>query len=449
MKSNKVYEKSLNDAKLFRYYDIPTFEYSITNLNKARDSILFLICRVRRMNQITNVKQMLITNIKVYSEQKLIPNGAILIKKDKIDRILSNKQEIDEVKTYSMIKIIDGKGLNAIPGFIDGHIHGANGADVMDATSEAIKSIAQTLPREGTTSFLATTTTQQIENINKALTTVAAYKSEPGQADVIGVHLEGPFIERNKVGAHAVEHILTPDIKQFREWQKLSGNLIKTITLAPELDPNNEFIKNLVENDVNVSAGHTEAGINEMKQAIDSGVSQVTHLCNAMTGIQHRDIGVVGATFLYEQLRAEIIADTIHVSPEMIKIIYNNLGSKRLMLITDSMRAKYLKPGIYDVRGREVTVTNDRAMLSNGALAGSVLKMYQGVQNMMEIAGATITDIIEMTAVNPAKQINIFDRKGSIKSGKDADILLVDDQINIFCTFCRGEIAFVKDQGGE
>lgn len=387
------------------------------------------------MNHSTSIY---IKNAKIFTEKEIYVNGSIVLTDGKVQFI--NKQESTEVPADA--HTIDGTNLNVIPGFIDGHIHGANGADVMDATEAAIDTMASVLPAEGTTSFLATTITQSPENTAHALTNIATYNNKPGQADMVGVHLEGPFIEKNRAGAQPIQYIIEPDIEQFKHWQNLSGHKIKTITLAPEHDKNGSFIDYLYQSGVNVSAGHTATDFEGMKKAVAYGVRQVTHLCNAMSGIHHRDIGVVGAAFQLKELRAELIADGIHVSPEMLDLIYKNVGSERLILITDAMRAKCLQPGNYELGGQPVKVNSDRAVLEDGTLAGSILKMYKGAQQMLQLPDVSIQNIIEMTSMNPAKQLGIFDRKGSILKGKDADVLLVDDQLNIKYTICRGEIAF-------
>ncbi|MDY0408929.1 N-acetylglucosamine-6-phosphate deacetylase [Paracerasibacillus soli] len=281
--------------------------------------------------------------------------------------------------------------------------------------------------------------------MERALQNVAEYPNKPGQAEIIGVHLEGPFIEKDRKGAQPLKYIIEPNVKQFEHWQKISGNKIKTITMAPEHDPNGEFIKHLSANGVNVSAGHTSATFAEMKQAVQYGVRQVTHICNAMTGIHHRDIGVVGAAFELEELRAELIADGIHVSPEMMQIIYRNMGSERLILITDAMRAKCLQPGNYELAGQPVIVSEDRAVLESGTLAGSILKLHHGAQNMLQLSDVTVENVIQMTASNPAKQLGVFDKKGSIAVGKDADVLLVNEQLDIEKTICRGVIAYTRE----
>lgn len=384
---------------------------------------------------------LLFTNVKIFTEEEIISEGSLLVENGIIKRIFANGYQHNELPKN--IETIDGSHLNLIPGFIDGHIHGAAGADVMDATPTALETIAATLPQEGTTSFLGTTITQSPENIENALKNIANYENELGQAELLGIHLEGPFIEKSKAGAQPTKYIVKPDVAAFKKWQALSGDQIRTITLAPEHDVDGSFIHYLNQEGINVSAGHTAIGFEEVKQAVSYGVRQLTHLCNAMTGIHHRDIGAVGAVFQLEELHAEVIADGIHISPEMLQIIYNNIGSERINLITDAMRAKYLEPGEHELGGQSVIVTEDRAVLKkSGSLAGSILKMHEGAQNMLKLNGVSLVNIIEMASVNPAKQIDLFESKGSIAEGKDADLLLVDDLLNIKYTICRGVIAY-------
>lgn len=388
-----------------------------------------------------------IKNAIIYTEKDGVINGSLLLVDGLIHSI--HTEDIPTNKLPKNTHTINAKKLNVIPGFIDGHIHGAAGADVMDGTKNALDVMAKALPKEGTTSFLATTITQAPENINKVLKNIANCTTKPKHAELLGIHLEGPFIEKEKAGAQPVQHIIKPNVNIFKKWQTISDNKIKTITLAPELDKNGEFIQYLSESGINVSAGHTNINYEGMTEVVKYGVRQVTHLCNAMSGIHHRDIGVVGATFYIQELRAELIADGIHVSKEMMQMIYDNIGSERLILITDAMRAKGLNPGTYDLGGQDVIVLEDRAKLPSGSLAGSILKMDEGARIMLELKGVTLSHIIEMASVNPAKQINIFDRKGGILEKKDADLLIVDDDLHIKYTICRGAIAHKEEVNNE
>ncbi|MFC0469851.1 N-acetylglucosamine-6-phosphate deacetylase [Halalkalibacter kiskunsagensis] len=386
---------------------------------------------------------LLIKNVRLYQEAGVVEKGYLLLQCSKIIK-MGVESELESITHAG--ETIDGEELNAIPGFIDGHIHGANGADMMDATPEALEKLAQILPAEGTTSFLATTITQSQENIDKALENIARYKNKPKTSEILGVHLEGPFIEKTKAGAQPVEYVIPPSIELFKKWQKLSGNKIKTITFAPEKDEDRTFLTYLAAQGINVSAGHTGAGIDIMKEVVKLGVNQLTHLCNAMSGLHHRDVGVVGAAFLLEELQSELIVDGIHVSPEMVKILYKSIGPSRLSLITDSVRAKGLAPGDYDLGGQIVTVDEQQATLQDGTLAGSMLKMIDAVKNMREFTGASVQELIEMASSNPAKQLQLYDRKGSLAVGKDADLLLVDDDLSIHYTICQGKVAY-KGEG--
>lgn len=380
---------------------------------------------------------LLIKNPIIYLENGESTTGSLFIQDGKISSI---EPDVFTTTVDPSTTIIDGNGLHLIPGFIDTHIHGANGADTMDASGNALDTIAAYIPKEGTTSFLATTMTQPTENIENALRQFSSYENKPGQAEILGVHLEGPFVEKSKAGAQPLVSIKKPNLNLFKSWQQLSGNNIRIITMAPEHDPSGKFISALKKQGVVVSAGHTNAAFAEIKQATTQGVTQLTHLCNAMNGIHHRDIGAVGAAFLLKELKAELIADEIHVVPEMLELIYENMGSERIILITDGMRAKGLQDGEYDLGGQSVTVAGGKATLADGTLAGSVLSMRDAAVNMMKVAGVTIHDIIKMTAENSAKQIGVYDRKGSITIGKDADLLLVDKKFNIKHTICKGHL---------
>lgn len=383
-----------------------------------------------------------IKNAQVYTESEFIPDARVVIGDGLIEEIVAEKELAGDIPSEA--QVIDAKHEYVIPGFIDTHIHGAAGADVMDARPDALQTMAGFLPKEGTTAFLATTITQATEKIEQALRNAATFKSEPGGSELIGVHLEGPFVEKTKAGAQPVEYIQVPDMELFNRWQELAENKIKMITLAPEHDPEGKFIRYLNETGVTVSAGHTDASFAGIQTAVQQGVRQLTHLCNAMNGIHHRDIGAVGAAFLLEELYGELIADGIHVSDEMLQLIYRNMGSARLTLITDAMRAKGLQPGDYELGGQPVTVTEDRAVLADGTLAGSILSMQGAVQRMFNLLdGIGVRDIIQMASVNPAKQAGVYDRKGSITVGKDADILLVDAKLNIKYTICRGIVAHI------
>ncbi|WP_243292055.1 N-acetylglucosamine-6-phosphate deacetylase [Bacillus sp. FJAT-47783] len=391
------------------------------------------------------MKKRIITHATIYTESATIKNGYIKIKNGKIEEI-NSMENLSISEGYEKIAI--PSSYKVIPGRIDLHIHGAGGADTMDATNEALSTIANALPKEGTTSFLATTITQSKEAIERALQNVASYKKSPqteGEAEIVGIHLEGPFLNYKKAGAQPFQYMLHPSIDIFNLWQNLADGLIKVVTVAPEMPGGYEFIRHLHQNGVIASIGHSDATNDEMIQAIEAGAKQVTHLFNGMRGLHHRDPGTAGAALLHESLKVELIADGIHVHPQMIHLAYQLKKKEGIILITDSMRAKCLKNGTYDLGGQQVTVKDDMAILENGTLAGSVLRMNDAVKNMMKYTNCSLEESIRMSSVNPAKQIGIYDRKGSITVGKDADIVILNDENDVHMTICQGSIAFQKE----
>jgi N-acetylglucosamine-6-phosphate deacetylase len=386
----------------------------------------------------------LIKHVTVYAEDVTYTNGFIKVTNGKIEEI-GKVEDLTDTEDYEILDVA-GK-YSALPGMIDVHIHGVAGADTMDATPEALEIMKKQLPKEGTTSFLSTTMTQSADAIEKALYNVAQFMPNQSfdSAEILGVHLEGPFISPKRAGAQPMDYIRKPDIELFKKWQQIAKASIKLVTLAPEEENGIELVQYLKDSNVVASIGHSDANLVHVDNAVAAGATHVTHLFNGMRGLSHREPGTAGAALLREELYTEIIVDGIHVHPEMIQLAYKLKTSDRVILITDSIRAKCMKQGNYDLGGQSVTVTDNKAFLSDGTLAGSILEMKQAIQNFKEYTGCTIKDIIQITSTNPAKQLNVINRKGSIKPGKDADLILVDDHLDIHMTFCRGHLAFEKN----
>lgn len=328
-----------------------------------------------------------------------------------------------------------------VPGFIDEHIHGAGGCDAMDANAQALSTVARVVTAEGTTSFLATTMTQSKENITKALQTVRQYSQshDCNGAKVIGVHLEGPFISLKHIGAQPKEYVQTPCVELFDEYYSASGNKIKVVSLAPEEIGADKLIKHLAKNSVVVSIGHTDAGFADVERAVANGASCVTHTYNAQTGLHHREVGVVGSAMLFDELYTEIICDTIHVSVPAIKLLVKNKPHDKVILITDSMRAKGLRDGESELGGQTVYVKDGQARLKDGTLAGSVLKMNVAVKNMVEKVGVPFEEAIDFATANPARNLGIYGEVGSIAVGKRADLTVLDSNYNVLYTFVDGK----------
>ncbi len=393
------------------------------------------------------MNRILLKGMEIYTEKGKISAGYLLMEDGKIIEC----GPMEALVSDSGAEVIDlPASYTAIPGLIDIHIHGVNGADVMDATPEAIQVMAEALPREGTTSFLATTMTQSKQAIEDALTNAGAFISQnqdEGKAEVLGIHLEGPFVNPKRAGAQPVQFIIDSSVDLFKQWNEKAEGHIKIVTIAPEQPGGMELVRYLNEHGIIASIGHSDATYHEVCEAIEAGASQVTHLYNQMRGLHHREPGVVGAAFLRDELTAELIVDGIHSRPEMVELAYRNKSADKLILITDSMRAKCLKNGVYDLGGQEVSVADGKALLKDGTLAGSILKSGDALKNMIHFTKCTLEEAVQMTSANPARQLGLSDRKGSIAAGKDADIVILDDSLNVYMTFCRGKVAF--KQGGK
>lgn len=386
------------------------------------------------------LKEYLLINGQIYTESQKIEHGFIHIKDSKIMEIGSDKDRLNTLsKSYPTV---DAQGHHVIPGFIDIHIHGGYGEDAMDASMDGLKHLSEQLLSEGTTSFLATTMTQSDDSIHRALQNIANYyqiQNRHDAAKIVGIHLEGPFISEHKVGAQHPKYVQRPSIEKIKTFQKTANQLIKIITFAPEVDGATDTLKAL-NNDIIFSMGHTVATYDEANEAVDNGAKHITHLYNAATGFGHREPGVFGAAWLNQNLNTEIIVDGVHSHPAAVAMAYQNKGNEHMYLITDAMRAKGMPEGEYDLGGQNVIVKNEEARLDSGALAGSILKMNDGLRHLITYTGASIKDLWRVTSWNQAIALGIDQTKGSIKVGKDADIVIVDDTISVLMTIKNGYI---------
>ncbi|MBO4251927.1 MAG: N-acetylglucosamine-6-phosphate deacetylase [Clostridia bacterium] len=335
-------------------------------------------------------------------------------------------------------------GATVVAGFIDEHIHGAAGADAMDGSLSALKTISDCLVKEGTTGFLATTMTQSRENIKGALSAIkcAVDNREFTGARVLGAHLEGPFISVKHVGAQPLEFVEKPSVERFKEYNEAAGGNIRIVSLAPEVEGGAELVKYLADKGVVASIGHTDAKYNDVVSALNNGAKNITHTFNAQTGVHHREIGVAGSALLLDELNCEMICDTIHVSVPAIKLALKNKPKNKFTLITDSMRAKGLPDGESELGGQKVFVKNGEARLADGTLAGSVLKMNVAVKNIVEKCGVSFTDAIDCATVNPAENIGVSDKYGSIAKGKFADFTVLDEEFNVLLTIVGGKVVY-------
>ncbi|HEX4045049.1 MAG TPA: N-acetylglucosamine-6-phosphate deacetylase [Gammaproteobacteria bacterium] len=332
-----------------------------------------------------------------------------------------------------------------IPGLIDLHVHGAAGYDVMDDSATALQHISLALAAEGTTGFLATTMTAPPEKLAAVLQTIATHQTTVTGAAILGVHLEGPFIAKEKVGAQRADAVQLPDVTLIRDWQRLTNQIIKVITLAPELAGALEFIQSLNQTGVVLSIGHTHATYAETQAAIAAGCKQATHLFNAMRGLHQREPGAVGALLLAEQVAVELIADGIHLHPAILELVTRVKNKQLLLLVTDAIRAKCLGDGQYDLGGQSVQVVENKATLADGRLAGSTLSLPQAINNMMTFTKCTLEDAIAMASAHPARVLGLSARKGAIVVGKDADLVVMQADFSVALTMCMGKVVFRQE----
>ena len=380
---------------------------------------------------------------------KAIKNGKIILK----DKIILNKilifdekiiDIVDSCERFGEIEEVDAKGCYISPGFIDIHIHGAGGADTMDMDENSIDIISEYICKNGVTSFLPTTMTMSEERISNAFKNIRKYMNgEVSGAKILGAHMEGPFINSIFKGAQDERNIVKAEYSMIEE----NIDVIKIITIAPEVPGNMEFIKEVKHknNDVKFSIGHTNATYEEAMNAINVGVSSATHTFNAMTPLNHRKPGVVGAV-MNSDVYCEVIADTIHVHPAIYNILGSIKGKDKMILITDAMRAACLKCGEYDLGGQTVYVDDNSARLKDGTLAGSILKLNEAIKNMKDNTSYNINEIIKMVTINPATLIGEQDKVGTIEIGKYADLVIFDEDIEIRATVVNGDFKYKSNK---
>ena len=373
---------------------------------------------------------------------KYIKNGRIVMP----DRIIDGKALAYDGQISGYInagdipegaEVIDAQGNYVCPGFVDIHIHGYLNEDTSDGNPEGIRRMAYGIAE---TSFLPTTMTVSEEEIVAALNAVRSLKKESetwGGAEILGVHAEGPFINPSKKGAQKEECIQKPNAKFLLD----NADIIRHVTLAPEMDEGHEAIKEVARNsDILISMGHTAAGYEEAVSAVADGVSHATHLFNAMTPLAHRDPGVVGAALKYD-VYTELIVDTFHVDKSLYSIVGKQKGEK-LVFITDCLPAGGLPEGEYTLGGQRFIAKGIECRLPDGTIAGSVLKLNKGVWNVYTNSDMPLYEAVNCASLHPATLIGLGRTKGSLDIGKDADIILADDSFNVLKTIIGGTVRY-------
>ena len=373
----------------------------------------------------------LVTNARVVSPDLDLPNAAVLIEDGRISAVIEGSNLPNSAER------IDAGGKLLMPGFIDIHSHGADGKDTCDDSIESLRHIARRKLQEGVTTWLPTTLTQPKEKLKSIAGKIAQFCLEGGLTRCPGMHVEGPFINKEKAGAQNPQFVRPPDFAEVEDLHAIMPALI--LSLAPEMPGAIELIRGCKALGITCSAAHTAATAAQIFAACDAGLSHLTHYGNAMTPLHHREIGVIGAGLLDDRLMVEMITDGIHLAPDMVKMIFKTIPIDRLMMITDSVAASWIGEGEVDLGGLAVVVKDHVARLKEGgALAGSTLKANEGLKNLVEFTGLPLSELAKVTGWNQARSLGM-NSLGKIAPGFLADLVLLNDDFTVAKTFVGGE----------
>ena len=383
------------------------------------------------------MRDILLKNCYVFAPE-IIPGKKDILVKDGRIKCISGK-----IKAKG-IPVLDCRGKIAVPGFIDVHVQGAGGVDIFDGTLLAFKKISKALASSGTTSYLATTalTPDTKQEHLRAIADFLKYSNNEG-AEMLGTHLEGPFINIKKKGMIRSDGIMRTSNKIMEIIEEASEGTLKMMTIAPELRGALSLIKRLKKSGVVASAGHTMASYEEAKAGIKAGISHATHLFNAMPSLHHRAPGVLGAIAEDKNVTVQVIADGIHLHPSVLRLIYKIFGADRICLITDGLSSLGLGDGEYIYHGIKYKNIKGTCYYYNGTLVGTALPLNLAAKRMMDYTGAAFEEIVSMLSTVPAKVLG-KKNKGRISTGKDADIAIVDGKFNVYTVIVEGKIAFKK-----
>ncbi|MEK4251462.1 N-acetylglucosamine-6-phosphate deacetylase [Paenibacillus sp. FSL W7-1287] len=382
----------------------------------------------------------IIHNVRVVQEQSVLELGWVVVQNDCIIAIGSAEDQLPELPEDTVK--LDGAGAYLVPGFIDIHVHGGAGEDFMTAKQEELDTITRFHMENGTTAMLATTVTGANEHLTAVIDAVQQYQQRPmPYAQLVGVHLEGPFVNPKWKGAQNESYMIEPQLPWLEAWVKDYPGIIKMQTLAPEINGAPAYIKALSEAGIVAALGHTDAHYADVQEAVKSGLTHAVHTFNAMRGLHHREPGTVGAVLTTPGITAEIIADGEHVHPVAVQLMLLAKGVDGIVLVTDAMSAAGMPDGEYMLGELPVVVTDNIARLKDGgSLAGSTLTMIRGFQFLIRELGISVVEASRIASLNPAKVIGLDQQYGSIAVGKRADLLLLDGEFAIQSVIIGGEV---------
>jgi N-acetylglucosamine-6-phosphate deacetylase len=369
-----------------------------------------------------------------------VPDAGILIRDGEIER-LGPRSGMELPAGASEVK---ATGATAIPGFVDVHIHGAGGHDVMEGTGEALAAVSRKVAQFGTTSLLATTVTADVDKTCRAIEGISAYigsqhETSEGRAEILGLHFEGPFLSKERRGVHPAEFLQLPTADLLERLLRAAAGNARILTIAPELLGAMPCIDAARSLGMVVSIGHTDATYEQARAAVAHGAHHATHVYNAMRPFSHRDPGVIGAVLTTPEVTAELIADGIHVDEIAMKVLLQAKGADGVILISDGLSATGMPDGKYTLGGFEVTVERGVCRSAEGRLAGSTLTLDRSLRNVVKL-GVPFAHAVQMLTLNPATLLGIEFKKGALRTGADADIVLLDENLAITQVWTRGTV---------
>ena len=379
--------------------------------------------------------RLLLTNCRVVSPGTDVSDTAILIEDGRI-------HSIGDVSESDTDESVDLEGGMALPGFIDIHTHGANGSDFGEGTEDAVRSFAEAKLREGVTTFLPTTVTRPNEDLEQMMHAAAAYRENQSAAKVPAVHIEGPYININCVGAQNPAFVRPPDASELLALHGICP--VAVVSVAVETEGAIPFIARMKDAGIVTSIAHTAATYSQFLEAKAAGLTHLTHFCNQMTPLHHREIGIVGSGLLDDDVLIEMICDTIHLVPEMIQLAFKLKPLEQLMLITDSVAASWLPDGTeFELGGLPVVVKDRACRLKDGTLAGSTLRLNDALKNVYQITGIPLEQLVRTTSFNQANSLGYPDL-GTLRVGAIADVAVLNSDFEVSMTVVDGEIKYQK-----
>ena len=376
-----------------------------------------------------------IHNVRLIDDDGIEPSG-VLFQNGKIVSVNRDNKS----SKLAADNEIDGNGHFLIPGMIDVHIHGAEGFDMMDGTTESVKAVSKACARTGCTSFLATSVSSSIEDLLNMVTNVKEVAGREPGAKIIGIHSEGPYLNVKRKGMQNERYLRHPDLKEMKKIMEHTGSLLKMVTLAPELPGGMEMIRFLKEHGIIAAIAHSDATYDDAKQAFQCGASHITHCFNGMRPIHHRDPGVIIAAFEESSVSVQAIVDHIHLHPAIVRLIYREKGPDKMVLITDALQAMGMGDGTYLFGGHEVKVVDRVATLSDGTLASSTVTMNEALEKTVS-SGIPLRDAVKMATRTPADILGLSN-KGRLEPGADADLVLINDRFEVLHTIVNGKTVF-------